>query len=89
MTAQLSQRLVLDPLDQMAQDIVEHLDLVIVQTIPGMQEKIRDLPQGADAFGRRAASDGFLKLGDDGNRLLHNSAQSLVQADRATPATLS
>jgi hypothetical protein len=37
-----------------------------------MKEKICDLPQGADTFRRRAASDGFLQFFDDGNRLLQD-----------------
>jgi hypothetical protein len=51
------------------QDVVEYLHLVFAQTVRVTQEKICDLPKGADPLRRRAASDGLLKFGDDGNWL--------------------
>jgi len=62
----------------MTQDIVEHLDLFFTQALPVMQEKIGDLSKGADPLRRRAASDGFLEFGDDGNWLLHDMPDARV-----------
>src|SRR5271170_2591675 len=58
--------------DKMAQDIIKNLDLFLAQPLGIVQEKICDLPQGADALRRRAASDGFLKFCDDGSGLLQD-----------------
>ena len=58
--------------DQVTQDIVEHLDLVLGQALPVLQEQIRELPQGADAPLRGAASDGLFEFGDDGIGMLHD-----------------
>jgi hypothetical protein len=55
--------------DKVTQDVVEYLHLVFAQTVRVTQEKICDLPKGADPLRRRAASDGLLKFGDDGNWL--------------------
>jgi hypothetical protein len=55
--------------DEMTQDIIEDLHLVCAQTLRVTEEKICDLPKGADSLRRRAASDGFFKFDDNGNWL--------------------
>jgi hypothetical protein len=60
----------------MTQDVVENLDLVLAQAFPVMEEKIRDSPKSGDAPRRRAASDGLLEFGDDGNGLLQHAANA-------------
>ena len=67
-----------DVSNQMTQDIVEDLDLFFAQPLAVIQKKIRDLSKGADAPRRRAASDGLLELGNDGNRLLRHAPMPLL-----------
>ncbi len=65
-----------DARNQEAEHLVEDLDLVVAEAFPVIEEKIRDLPQGFHPLGRRAASDGVFKFGDDRmSRLLHHSGQ--------------
>jgi hypothetical protein len=55
--------------DKVTQDIVEYPHLVFAQTVRVTQEKICDLPKGANPLRRRAASDRLLEFGNDGNWL--------------------
>ena len=65
-----------DARNQEAEHLVEDLDLVVAEAFPVIEEEISDLPQGVHPLGRRAASDGVLKFGDDRmSRLLHHSGQ--------------
>ncbi len=54
-----------DACDQEAEHVVEDLDLVVAEAFPVIEEQIGDLPQGFHPSGRRAASDGIFKFGND------------------------
>ena len=56
----------LDPHDQEAEHVVEHLDLLFGQPLAVMQEQVGHAPERRDAFGRRAAGYGVLEFGNDG-----------------------
>ena len=56
----------LDPRDQEAEHIVEHLDLLVVEPLAVMQKEVGHAPERGDALGRRAAGNGILELGNDG-----------------------
>ncbi len=60
--AELLERLSLDPLDEVAQDVVEHVDLLIVEPVRIGNKQVGDPPQRIDAFVLGAALDRVLKL---------------------------
>ena len=62
--AELGERAALDALDQVVQDVVEHVDLLIVKTIGVGDEQVGDAPQRVDAFVLGAAVDRALQFGD-------------------------
>jgi hypothetical protein len=62
--AKLLERLSLYPLDEVAKDIIEHIDLLIVEPIRIGNEKVGDPPQRIDAFVLGAALDRVLKVGN-------------------------
>ena len=72
--AELGERATLDPLDQVVQDVVEHVDLLIVETIGVGDEKVGDAPQSVDAFVLGAAFDSALQFGDKRLVLEHVTA---------------
>src|SRR5580704_2386408 len=62
--AQFCERLSLDSLDEVAQDVVEYFDLLIIKPIGIRDEKISNTPQRVDALVLGAASDRVFQLGD-------------------------
>src|ERR1700753_1972523 len=70
-----------DACDEMAQNVVETLDLLLVQALRVVEEKVRDLPKRFDPLGGGAASDGLLQFINDRNRLLHHDSTGA----RSTP----
>ena len=77
----------LDPCDQQAQHVVEHLDLFFAETFPVKHEEVRHPPQGCDAFGGRAAVYRVFQFADDRKRWLHHvGSLSVVVRFRATIA---
>ncbi|HMG79480.1 MAG TPA: hypothetical protein VK591_12415 [Xanthobacteraceae bacterium] len=62
--AELLERFALYPLDEVAQDVIEHIDLLIVEPIRVGNKKVGDPPQRVDTFVLGAALDRVLKLGD-------------------------
>jgi hypothetical protein len=61
---ELRERFAFDPLDQMAQDIIEHVDLLVVEAIGIGDEQIGNAPQRIDALVLGAALNGVLQLGN-------------------------
>jgi hypothetical protein len=66
--AELRQRLVLDPLDQMDQDIIEYLNLLFVEPVGIIEKQIGDAPQRFDPLGRRSAFQRTFEFGDKRSR---------------------
>ncbi len=62
--AQFGERLSLYSLDEVAQDVIEHVDLLIIKPIGVRDKKISDTPQRVDTFVLGAAFDRVFQLGD-------------------------
>jgi hypothetical protein len=62
--AKLFERFALDPLNEVAKDVVEHVDLLIVEPIRIGNKEVGDPPQRIDALVLGAALDRVLKLGN-------------------------
>jgi hypothetical protein len=61
--AKLLERFSLYPFDEVAYDVIEHVDLLIVEPIRIGNKKVGDPPQRIDAFVLGAALDRVLQLG--------------------------
>src|ERR1700719_938048 len=62
--AELLERFSLYPLDEVAKDVIEHIDLLIVERIGVGNKKVGDPPQRVDPLVLGAALDRVLKLGN-------------------------
>ena len=63
--AELDQGLALDLADQEAQDVVEHLDLLVVQALGVVEEEVGHPPQRLDAVFQEVVFDRPFELGDE------------------------
>ncbi len=62
--AELFERFSLYTLDEVAQDVIEHIDLLIVEPVRIGDKEVGDPPQRVDTFVLGAALDRVLKLGN-------------------------
>src|SRR5580698_2984151 len=70
--AKLLERFSLYSLDEVAQDVVEYIDLLVVEPIYIGNKKVGNPPQRIDTFVLGAALDSVLKLGDQRLASLHD-----------------
>ncbi|MGA8652998.1 MAG: hypothetical protein WB677_20715 [Xanthobacteraceae bacterium] len=63
--AEFGQRLGFDSLDQVSENVVEHVDLLIVQPIGVRDEQVRNASQRVDALVFRPALNRLFQLEDE------------------------
>jgi hypothetical protein len=69
---QLNERLGLDPLNEVNKHVIEHADLLFIEAVRVIEEKIGNAPESLYAFFRGASLNRIFEFGDQGRCRTHS-----------------